>query len=149
MARRHKGKQLLEEAEWLRGQGHRLTPQRLLVLQAVKSHQQHITAEEIHAEVVREQPYIDIATVYRSLQWLQSVGLVSPITIGDGRQRFEYRHPNHTHHHLICQHCGDQVEIPDELLATLRDDIHRRYGFTVQSEHMAFHGTCSACEGSH
>lgn len=148
MARRHSGQELLPEAERLRQQGHRLTPQRLLVLKAVKDHQHHLTAEEIHAEVVGQQPYIDIATVYRSLQWLQSVGLVSPITIGDGRQRFEYRHHDDTHHHLICQQCGGEIQIPDELLAALRDEIRQHYGFSVECEHMAFHGTCAHCGGS-
>lgn len=146
MARRRKGEQLLEEAEWLRQQGHRLTPQRMLVLQIIKNQGQHMTAEEIHDQVILKQPFIDIATVYRTLQWLQSVGLVSPINIGDGLQRFEYRHADEMHHHLICQQCGYEVQVPDDLLEPLRESINQQYGFTVKSEHMAFHGTCSHCK---
>ncbi len=84
--------QHLEEAARLRQQGHRLTPQRLQVLQVIKAQCDHLTAEEIHAAIVPHQPFIDIATVYRTLQWLQGVGLVAPISI-DGRLYYEYHAP--------------------------------------------------------
>jgi len=145
MARRHNGEQLLPEAEWLRQQGHRLTPQRLLVLTAVKGHQQHITAEEIHAEVVRQQPYIDIATVYRSLQWLQSVGLVAPISTGEGKLYYEYHAPGDHHHHLICQQCGQHIQIPDAILEDLKTILCERYGFTLVADHLALPGRCAGC----
>ncbi|KPV54814.1 hypothetical protein SE17_01450 [Kouleothrix aurantiaca] len=135
----------LEEATLLRQQGHRLTPQRLQVLQVVKSNARHLTAEEIHAAIVPEQPYIDIATVYRSLQWLQAVGLVAPINIGDGRLRYEYRHRGDHHHHLICQECEQETEIPDDVFAMLKTTIEERYGFTIQLEHLAIPGHCAAC----
>ena len=69
----------LEDAEWLRQQGHRVTLQRLQVLQAIKAHGHHVTAEELHAAIVPDQPYLDITTVYRTLQWLQRVGFVAPL----------------------------------------------------------------------
>ena len=135
----------LEEAELLRQQGHRLTPQRLQVLHVIKSHGCHITAEEIHAAIVPQQPYLDIATVYRTLQWLQSVGLVAPIGMGDGKLHYEYRRPGEHHHHLICQRCGQQIEIPGEHLAALKADIHQRYGFTLHVDHLALPGRCASC----
>src|SRR3954451_4890958 len=121
--------QYLEEAALLRQQGHRLTPQRLQVLQVIKAHSQHITAEEIHAAIVPQQPFLDIATVYRSLQWLQSVGLVAPISTGEGKLLYEYHAPGNRHHHLICLQCNHQIQVPDAELATLKQELHTRYGF--------------------
>jgi Fur family ferric uptake transcriptional regulator len=136
----------LEEAEQLRRQGHRLTPQRLLVLAALKSRGQHVTAEEIHSEVVQQHPYIDIATVYRTLQWLQSVGLAAPINTGVGPQRYEYRQRGSgQHHHLVCQQCHVEIELPDALFEGLRAEVQARYGFTLQVDHLALPGTCAGC----
>ena len=134
----------IEEAELLRRQGHRLTPQRLQVLQAIKSHGRHATAEELHAAIVPQQPYLDIATVYRTLQWLQGVGLVAPISI-DGKLHYEYHPLGDHHHHLICRQCGLHVQIPDEDLASLKQDLRQRYGFTLQIDHLALPGWCGAC----
>lgn len=134
-----------EEAVWLRQEGHRLTPQRMLVLSVVKAHCQHMTAEEIYAAVVEQQPFIDIVTVYRTLQWLQSVGLVAPINIGDGLQRYEYHPRGDWHHHLICQGCGIEIQTPDEIFTAMRADILARYGFKVHADHVALHGYCEAC----
>jgi Fur family transcriptional regulator, ferric uptake regulator len=138
--------QHLDDAEFLRRQGYRLTPQRLEVLQVVKSRAQHMTAEEIHASILPQQPYLDIATVYRTLQWLQSVGLVAPISMGEGKLHYEYRRPGEHHHHLVCHLCGHHTQIPDELFTDLKTELQRRYGFTLQADHLALTGRCAACD---
>jgi Fur family ferric uptake transcriptional regulator len=136
--------QHLDDAALLRQQGHRLTPQRLQVLQVVQTHAQHLTAEEIHAAILPQQPYLDIATVYRTLQWLQSVGLVAPISI-DGKLHYEYHPLGDHHHHLICQQCGYHIQIPDTDVATLKAELRQRYGFVLQVDHLALSGRCAGC----
>jgi Fur family ferric uptake transcriptional regulator len=136
--------QHLDEAARLRQQGHRLTPQRLQVLQVIKAQSNHLTAEEIHAAIVPYQPYRDIATVYRSLQWLQSVGLVAPISI-DGKLYYEYHPLGDHHHHLICQQCGHHIQIPDTDVATFKNELQQRYGFVLQVDHLALLGRCAHC----
>jgi Fur family ferric uptake transcriptional regulator len=138
----------IEDAELLRQQGHRLTPQRLQVLQAVKQHGQHVSAEAIHAAILPQQPYLSIATVYRTLQWLESVGLVAPISGGDGKLYFEYHPRGAHHHHLVCQACGQQIEIPDEIFAALRVELCERYGFTLAIDHLALPGQCTHCRSA-
>jgi Fur family ferric uptake transcriptional regulator len=137
--------QHLDDAALLRQQGHRLTPQRLRVLQVIQTHGRHLTAEEIHAAIVPQQPYLDIATVYRTLQWLQSVGLVAPISMGEGKLEYEYRRPGEHHHHLVCQGCGHKTEIPDEIMGDLKAVLQERYGFTLQVDHLALSGRCAGC----
>jgi Fur family transcriptional regulator, ferric uptake regulator len=136
----------LDEATKLRQQGYRLTPQRLEVLQVIKAHGRHMTAEAIHAAILPQQPFLDIATVYRTLQWLQSVGLVAPISLGDGKLHYEYHKPGEHHHHLVCQQCGQHTQIPDDLFTGLKDDLQRRYGFTLHVDHLALPGRCAACK---
>ena len=136
--------QHLEEARLLRQQGHRLTPQRLQILQVIKAQYNHRTAEEIHAAIVPQQPFIDIATVYRTLQWLQGVGLVAPISI-DGRLYYEYHAHGDHHHHLICQQCGRHIQIPNTEFASLTAVFQERYGFALQIDHLALTGRCAEC----
>jgi Fur family ferric uptake transcriptional regulator len=138
----------LDEATRLRQQGYRLTPQRLQVLQVLKTRGQHMTAEEIHAAIVPHQPYLDIATVYRTLQWLQGVGLAAPISLGEGKLHFEYRRPGEHHHHLICQHCGQHIQISDDHFAALKADLEQRYGFSLQVDHLALTGCCAGCRAA-
>ncbi len=133
-----------DEAAALREQGHRLTPQRLIVLEIVKRSGQHLTAEDIHAAILPQHPYVNIATVYRTLQWLQEVGLVAPIAIGGGPLHYEYVHGK-THHHLVCQDCGYEQEIGDDLLDVLKTQLQERYAFTAQLNHLAIPGLCAAC----
>jgi len=139
----------LEEAEHLRRQGHRLTPQRLQVLQVIKSCRRHMTAEEIYAAIVPLQPYIDIATVYRALQWLQRVGLVAPISMGDSKVQYEYHPFGAHHHHLICIQCGRHIQIDDVHLTALKADLQQRYGFTLGADHLALPGRCVDCMAAH
>jgi Fur family ferric uptake transcriptional regulator len=134
-----------EDAAALRQQGHRLTPQRLMVLEVVKQSGKHLTAEDVHAAVLPQHPYVNIATVYRTLQWLQEVGLVAPITIGNGPLHYQYIHGD-IHHHLVCQDCGYEQEIGDDILASLKSQLREHYAFTAQLNHLALLGRCAACQ---
>ena len=134
-----------DDAATLRQQGYRLTPQRLMVLEVVKSSGRHLTAEDVHAAIVPQHPYVNIATVYRTLQWLQEIGLVAPIATGNGPLHYEYVH-GETHHHLICQGCGYEQEIGDDILDALKAQLLERYAFTAQFSHLALPGRCAACQ---
>lgn len=128
----------------LRQRGARLTPQRLITLEVIKRGKGHLTAEEIHREVQRHYPYVSLATVYRTLQWLQEHGLVSEIALGSDRKYYEYA-GGERHHHLICQRCGSESEIDDSVLVSLKEQILLRYGFEAQLDHLAIGGLCQQC----
>ena len=68
----------------LREEGYRLTPQRVMILSAIASSPGHMTAEEIHEKVKKTYPYIDIATVYRTIQLLKRHRLLVEIDLGSG-----------------------------------------------------------------
>jgi Fur family ferric uptake transcriptional regulator len=134
-----------EDIVALRRQGYRLTSQRLRVLQAVRESSRFLTAEEIYEAVRPSQPSLDIATVYRTLHWLQQVGLIAPIGLDVGRQRFEYHHRGADHHHLVCERCGHHTHIPDDTLAELRATIRMRFGFEARLDHLVLAGCCAMC----
>ncbi len=129
----------------LREQGYRLTPQRMMVVEAIEDSHDHVSAEEIHAKARRQYPYLNISTVYRTLELLKDKGLVAETDLGGGR--FLY-HPTGKaqHHHLVCRKCGKVRDIDIDALADLRTELTSRYGFNAELEHIAIFGTCAHCE---
>jgi Fur family ferric uptake transcriptional regulator len=129
----------------LRAGGERLTPQRLLVLEAVRELPGHLTAEAIHRRVRASYPYINLATIYRALGWLKGHGLVSETDLGGGQLEYEYLGPER-HHHIVCLRCGAVAEFADELVAPLATALRERHGFAPRLDHLALFGLCRRCQ---
>jgi len=85
----------------LKEKGYRLTPQRVMVLDALHRVDRHISAEEIYSQVKNSYPYANISTVYRTLDLLKELGLITEIDLDDGRVRYHLAEKGH-HHHLVC-----------------------------------------------
>jgi Fur family ferric uptake transcriptional regulator len=93
----------------LHQRGQRLTPQRRQVLDLFERMGEglHLSAEEVHRRLDREEGRVSLATVYRSLRLLSSLGLLQELELPDGGRRFELASDAHPrHHHLVCVGCG-------------------------------------------
>jgi Fur family ferric uptake transcriptional regulator len=130
--------------ERLSEKGYRLTPQRLMILSAIESSSDHISAEEIYAQVAAKYPHVNISTVYRTLELLKKLGMVYEINLGEGRIRFHAEESGH-HHHLVCQECGVVIDIDESTLSSLRDILMRDYRFQAELRHVAVFGVCENC----
>lgn len=130
----------------LRELGYRLTPQRMLILAALGDSDDHISAEEIHAQVRAKYPHVNISTVYRTLELLKSLGLVTETDLGEGRVRYHFADKGH-HHHLICENCGATIDVDESLFLPLKRTLLREYQFRASINHFAIFGRCSKCQG--
>jgi Fur family transcriptional regulator, ferric uptake regulator len=126
----------------LHERGMRMTPQRQLVLDAVRE-LQHATPERICEQVQRVAPAVNITTIYRTLDLLEGLDLVRHTHLGHGAP--SYSTHAHEHVHLVCHRCGDVTEIPPEELTALTDQLHERFGFVLDPSHLALSGRCSRC----
>ncbi len=124
--------------------GYRLTPQRLMILSAIEGSRDHISAEEIYAQVAAKYPHVNISTVYRTLELLKKLGMVYEIDLGEGRIRYHAEGSGH-HHHLVCQDCGTVIDIDESTLSSLRDVLFRDYAFRAELRHVAIFGFCREC----
>ena len=124
--------------------GYRLTPQRLMILSAIEGSIDHISAEEIYAQVAAKYPHVNISTVYRTLELLKRLGMVYEINLGEGRIRYHSERRGH-HHHLVCQNCGAVIDIDESTLSSLRDALLRDYSFRAELRHVAIFGLCEDC----
>ncbi|HUU65223.1 MAG TPA: Fur family transcriptional regulator [Dehalococcoidales bacterium] len=125
-------------------QGYRLTPQRMLVLSAIENSHDHISAEEIYAQVVAKYPYVNISTVYRTLELLNRLGLVTETDLGGGRVRYHPAGKGH-HHHLVCQECGKVIDLDETVLYPLKKVLLREYKFSADLRHLGIFGRCVDC----
>ncbi|MCX6011358.1 MAG: Fur family transcriptional regulator [Chloroflexi bacterium] len=125
-------------------QGYRLTPQRLMIISAIEHSDGHISAEEIYAQVMAKYPHVNISTVYRTLELLKQLGLVTDTDFGEGRVRYHPVGKGH-HHHLVCQECGATVDLDETVLTPLKDVLLREYGFSADLRHLAIFGRCGRC----
>ena len=126
-------------------QGYRLTPQRMMVLSAIENARNHISAEEIYAQVRAKYRHVNISTVYRTLDLLKSLGLVTETDLGGGRVRYHPMEKGH-HHHLVCQDCGRIIDLDESVLASLKSQLRREYNFDADLKHLGIFGRCGDCK---
>ena len=124
--------------------GYRLTPQRMMIVSAIENSDDHISAEEIYAQVVAKYPSVNISTVYRTLELLKRLGLVTETDFGGGRVRYHPGGKGH-HHHLVCQECGAIIDLDESLLSSLKSALLREYKFSADLRHLAIFGRCVKC----
>jgi len=125
-------------------QGYRLTPQRMMILSAIENGDGHISADEIYAQVTAKYPRVNISTVYRTLELLKRLELVTETDLGDGRLRYHPADKGH-HHHLVCTECGAVIDLDESLLSPVKDVLLREYGFLADLKHLAIFGRCANC----
>ena len=129
--------------ETLRAKGYRITPQRQLVLEAVER-LRHGTPEEILAEVQRTATGVNLSTIYRNLEVLEEVGLVTHAHIGHGAPTY-HAVDDHVHIHLVCDRCGAVESIDASIAEGFLDQVRTSTGFVTDISHVALHGLCSRC----
>jgi Fur family ferric uptake transcriptional regulator len=129
----------------LRDTGHKATPQRLMILGALRHASGHLTANDIHGEVQKEYPYVDVSTVYRTLAVLKDLRLVSETDMGTGEVAYEWVQSEGRHHHLICRSCADVSKLDHQYLENLGAEILEDSGFRPDLDHFAIFGVCKSC----
>ncbi len=132
-----------QRADELRQKGLRLTPQRELVLQAVRE-LGHATPEEVAESVRKSHPGINLSTIYRNLETLENVGLVKHAHLGHGGATYQAAEDSHHLHH-VCGSCGSGGDSPHESAASFVSNLIDEYGFKTDVTHFAIYGTCANC----
>lgn len=134
-----------EYEQILRTKGHRVTPQRVAILNAVCDIGRHAAIGDIQLRLSQTSSTIDLATIYRNLKVLCDVGLLVSAHTDDLGMVYEIAEPT-PHHHLLCVVCGKSQSIEGAMFDALRSSIRQSTGFTLQAEHLVLKGVCKTCE---
>jgi Fe2+ or Zn2+ uptake regulation protein len=125
--------------------GVRWTPQRQLVLDTLHRSHGHVSAEEIHQDVIKQFPKVNLSTIYRTLELLCEMGvMVEVLHRRDDRKRFELV-GEMPHYHLICEGCGGAIELDDTVIQRLKSETLDHYGFKLELNHFVGYGCCKHC----
>ena len=129
----------------LRRHDRKVTGPRQAILEVLRRHQHPLSNREIHAALGKRG--CDLATVYRNLHTLETMGMVRRFDLGDGTARFERDHEGDDghHHHLVCTACTLIIEVEDCFPTELEQALARRHGFAQITHRLEFFGVCKRC----
>lgn len=130
----------------LRRQSHKITGPRAAILEILRQHPHPLTNKEILAALPKSE--CDLATIYRSIHLLEKMGMVKRFDFGDGAARFELigEGDDGHHHHLVCTHCSEVVEIKECFSNEIEKRIAAANGFKAVTHKLEFFGLCPNCQ---
>jgi Fur family peroxide stress response transcriptional regulator len=128
-----------------RESGMNVTPQRIAVYRALLASTEHPTPEMLFNAVSPSMPTMSLATIYKSLEALQSLGLVREVPVVSDSRRYDAN--LEAHHHLVCEECGSVADYySDRILG--KTPRRRIGGFSPHSVTVNITGRCARCTGS-
>ena len=133
--------------EMMKAKGMRLTPQRLIILSAIADGEGHMNVDSIYQRAKESYPYMDIATVYRTIHMLKKHHVVTEVGMGD-RLHYELTDPDHHHHHMVCQSCGSAFNLSPSYLDEFRERLVNEFGFEPDLENFTVSGRYSNCRAA-
>lgn len=139
-----KEQQLVDQ---LRRNGYKITPQRQEILKAfMDSGRSPQSAEEIYRKVVEKYPNVSLDTIYRNLNVLEGLEIISRLSLKDGKSRYELNPGGSHQHHLICLGCGTAEAIDYCPLKALHErGIAEEKSFEILEHSFEIFGYCSLC----
>ena len=151
------GRRRLMGQDWHRrfkGHGYSITVPRKAIIDVLHKTSKHLSAEEIYLEVNKLYPQVGLTTVYRTLELLTEMGLLSKFDFGDRRARYELVEDpkGDHHHHLVCTQCKRVINycefIEDELefLKKAEKGLSKKYDFDIKNHVIQFYGICDKCK---
>jgi Fur family ferric uptake transcriptional regulator len=133
-----------ETAEHLASLGHRLTAQRVLILEALRQSSETVTAQELYERLRADHAYLGRATVFRNLDALVDVGLAQRFERAGHVYAYASCSQGH-HHHLVCVRCHRATEVTETTVSPLISQLEAAHGFVVEHSALDFYGICQDC----
>lgn len=130
----------------LKEKGIRLTPQRKVILDLLKSTSEHLTAEEIYQNIKQKVQRVSLGTVYNTLHKLKEAGVIQELSYGDMSSRYDGFAM--IHYHVTCVECGKVIDFHRNVLKSLEVEASQATGYAVDSHRIEFYGKCPDCQES-
>jgi Fe2+ or Zn2+ uptake regulation protein len=130
--------------ELLRKRGYRLTPQRHMILSVIQEAHEHLSVEQITERVQQYNPHISLSTVYRTLELLQTLGLIRESHL-PGKPPYYETAEGSAHHHLVCRRCHTTTHLDETLLGDLHEKLQEMYHFHDIKLDLVAAGYCLNC----
>lgn len=130
--------------DFIKKKGLKFTSQRETILDEILNVKGHFEIEDMVRRIKEKDIPVSRATVYRTLNILKEMGLVSEVIKYSNKTIYEISLKQH-HDHLICTKCGNIIEFSEEEIEKLQDKICQEYGFKPETHRLEIFGTCKNC----
>jgi len=127
-----------------RNRGERCTVQRRVILETVLDLDNHPSADQIYEAVASRLPGVARTTVYRTLEHLARMGIITKACHPGRVARFDPR--LELHHHLVCLQCNEFIDFEDDTLNKLSIPDTSAHGFQVNDYRVQLRGICRTCQ---
>jgi len=124
----------------------KITKQRRTVLEIFLECKNHVSVEELYNVVLKTEPKIGLATVYRTLALLTKSGLALEMDFGDGQKRYESSYKSVHHDHMVCTECGKILEFNHPLIEKYQEEVAMEKNFKITSHKLDLFGLCQDCK---
>jgi Fur family peroxide stress response transcriptional regulator len=128
----------------LRENNQKLTPQRLAIAKVLTHSDSHPSVEEIYMQLQDRFPTMSLATVYRNVMLLKSLGEVLELGFPDGSNRYDGNNPD-PHPHVICVKCKKVIDPELDTLQDMTAEVADETGFKILTHRLDFFGICDDC----
>jgi Fur family peroxide stress response transcriptional regulator len=120
-----------------------VTAQRRLVFETILKLDGHPTADDVHRAAAMRRKSLSRATVYRTLEGLVALGLITKACHPGRVGRYDAR--TEMHHHLVCMRCSQISDISDPRLDDLPTPDTSVQGFEIIDHRVQLRGICRNC----
>jgi Fur family peroxide stress response transcriptional regulator len=128
----------------LRDNNHKITPQRMAIVDILAKSIGHPSVEDIYAQLQNDFPTMSLATVYRNILLIKSMGEVLELGFPDGSNRYDGNKP-YPHPHIICIKCRKIIDLNLESLDDIQKEVANETKFKILNHSLNFSGVCSSC----
>ena len=121
----------------------RMTQQRKVILEELRKHNTHPSADEVYDMVRARLPKISLGTVYSNLEILTELGEIQTLALSGSMKRFDGVPKKH--YHIRCINCGRVDDAPIAPLNQLENELYGTTVYTIIGHRLEFTGLCPSC----
>ncbi len=129
----------------LRDEGHKITPQRMAIVKILSKSENHPSVEDIYDQIKEDFPTMSLATVYRNIVLIKSLGEVLELGFPDGSNRYDGNKP-YPHPHVVCIQCKKIVDPDLGSLDNMTEEVAKETEFKILNHRLDFFGICKRCQ---
>ena len=128
----------------LRETGHKITPQRLAIIKIISKSTGHPSVDDIYGQIKKNFPTMSLATVYKNIVLIKSLGEILELGFPDGSNRYDGNRP-YPHPHVICVKCKKILDTDLDSLDDMKKEVAAETNFKILTHRLDFFGICSDC----
>jgi len=121
----------------------RTTQQRMVILEELRSRNDHPSADELYARVRQHLPRISLGTVYRNLEVLSQLGEIQKLDLSGSLKRYDGVCSKH--YHIRCVQCDRVEDAPIAPLNQIEDELYSTTVYEIIGHNLEFTGLCPDC----